>query len=110
MIIGEANLSAVNNPNNEEEKFSQEDIEAVVQAIDEKFSEVKKKIILANFNEENKPDKKITEQVLGLTQILSELAEKPESQGIYFNLADKYTFLAGFIRDFTDEEVPTFPM
>ena len=64
---------------------------------------------MANFSEENKPSEEITNQVLNLIKILSDLAEKPELQESYLNLAGKYTFLARFIKEFTSEEVPSFP-
>jgi len=65
---------------------------------------------LANFSEENKPSEEITKQVLNLIEILSDLAEKEELQEVYLNLANKYTFLAKFVKEFTDQEVPSFPV
>jgi len=111
MIIGEANLAGINQPINEDDnKFSKEEALLLIEEVDEKFLEIQKKIILANFNEENKPAEEIIDQVLGLIELLSELAEKPDLQEIYLNLAGKYTFLAKFIKDFTNKEVPSFPV
>jgi len=110
MIIAESNLAGMNKPINEEEKLSQEEINLVIEEIDEKFSEIQKKIILANFNDGNKPTEETVNQVINLIKILSELAEKPELQEVYFNLANKYTFLAKFVKEFTDQEAPSFPV
>lgn len=94
----------------EDEVLSGEEIEVIIAQIDEKFLEIQKKIILSRFNEENKPAQEITKSVLSLIKMLAELAEKPELQDNYLNFAGKYTFLATFIKDFTSEEVPSFPV
>lgn len=94
----------------EEEVLSGEEIKALIEQIDEKFLEIQKKIILSRFDEENKPTQEITKSVLNLIKMLAELAEKPELQDNYLNFAGKYTFLATFIKDFTSEEVPSFPV
>ena len=110
MILGEVNLAGADSPISKNEEFSKEEIPLVIEEINEKFSEIQKKIILANFSDENKPNEEIVNQVINLIKILSELAEKPELQEVYFNLANKYTFLAKFVKELTDKEVPSFPV
>jgi hypothetical protein len=94
----------------EEEKLSEEEVLFIIKELDEKFSEIQREIILAKFGDDNKPGKEIVQKVLKFIAILSDAAEKSELEKNYLDLATKYVFLAKFIQELTEEEIPSFPV
>ncbi len=110
ILTEETKFDASDSQVNEEEKLSKEEVSILIKELDEKFFEIQKEIILAKFGDENKPGKEIVQKVLKFIAILSDAAEKSELEKNYLDLAAKYVFLAKFIQELTEEEIPSFPV